>query len=121
MSKDENYRMHPDATYVIAGGLGGLGRAMARWLASRGARYLILLSRSGMRTAEAHELSTMLREQGVHCEMPACSVADRDSLKSVLFDCATRLPPIKGCIQSSMIMTVSLKLSFLFNLAEFLD
>lgn len=42
-----------DARYVIPGGLGGIGRRMARWMAARGARYLILLSRSGLHSDSA--------------------------------------------------------------------
>ncbi|KAJ6259245.1 hypothetical protein Dda_6144 [Drechslerella dactyloides] len=52
----------PNASYVIAGGLGGLGRVAARWMAERGAKHLILLSRSGPRTAEAHELMDELEK-----------------------------------------------------------
>jgi hypothetical protein len=35
-----------DASYVLAGGYGGLGRSLARWMASGGATSLIILSRS---------------------------------------------------------------------------
>ncbi|MGH7031508.1 MAG: SDR family NAD(P)-dependent oxidoreductase, partial [Stellaceae bacterium] len=34
-----------DATYAITGGAGALGRHLARWLAERGARHLLLLAR----------------------------------------------------------------------------
>ena len=37
-----------DGTYVITGGTGGLGLVTARWLVERGARYVALLSRSGV-------------------------------------------------------------------------
>lgn len=100
------YELNPEATYLIAGGLGGLGRAMARWLVSRGARHLILLSRSGPRTPEARELLIELAEKRVIVEAPACDVTDSGRLRSVLAICSERMPPIKGCIQSSMVMTV---------------
>ncbi|KAJ0274941.1 hypothetical protein COL940_009101 [Colletotrichum noveboracense] len=35
-----------DASYLLVGGLGGLGRSVCRWMAARGARHLVLLSRS---------------------------------------------------------------------------
>ncbi len=35
-----------DASYVVAGGLGGLGLVSARWLADRGARHLLLIGRT---------------------------------------------------------------------------
>ncbi|KAI8281754.1 Highly reducing polyketide synthase [Colletotrichum sp. SAR11_57] len=35
-----------DASYLLVGGLGGLGRSVCRWMAARGARQLVLFSRS---------------------------------------------------------------------------
>ncbi|KAK4107386.1 putative polyketide synthase [Canariomyces notabilis] len=103
------YMLDPEATYVIAGGLGGLGRAAARWLASRGARFLILISRqSKPRTDEARALLAELAEKHVHVETPPCDVSDRAALRSVLADCAKRMPRIRGCIQSSMVMNESM-------------
>lgn len=41
----------PNKSYIITGGLGGFGLELAEWLVERGARHLILCSRSGVRTA----------------------------------------------------------------------
>ena len=38
----------PDGTYLITGGTGGVGQAVAKWLTDRGARHLVLTSRSGI-------------------------------------------------------------------------
>src|SRR5262249_13568838 len=38
--------LRDDASYLISGGLGGLGLALARWLVGRGARHLVLVGRS---------------------------------------------------------------------------
>jgi hypothetical protein len=46
-SHDPEYFFDSQATYVIAGGLGGISRSLARWFTTRGARHLISLSRSG--------------------------------------------------------------------------
>lgn len=40
----------PSKCYIITGGLGGFGLELAQWLVDRGARSLILTSRSGVRT-----------------------------------------------------------------------
>ena len=37
-----------DATYLITGGLGGLGIHLAQWLVTQGARHIVLTSRSGL-------------------------------------------------------------------------
>ena len=47
-----------------------------------------------------------LKDDGVHVEAPACDVTNADSLMSVLSHCAQSMPPIKGCIQASMVLKV---------------
>ena len=39
------FTAQPDRSYLLVGGLGGLGLAFAAWLAQRGARHLILSSK----------------------------------------------------------------------------
>ena|SRR5436190_8852339 len=101
------YDFDSNATYVIAGGLGGLGRSIARWIIRRGARNLILLSRSGPKTEPAEMLVRDLAAQGARVATPACDITDASLLKAILRDCALTMPPIKGCIQASMVLKVS--------------
>lgn len=102
------YQFRSDATYVLAGGLGGLPRAVVRWMVSRGARWFLLLSRSG---AGAHEdVDKFVREmqqQGATLIAPACNIAQRDVVVKVLKEYEGTLPPIKGCIQGAMVLHVS--------------
>ncbi|KAL8961754.1 MAG: hypothetical protein Q9193_001734 [Seirophora villosa] len=92
----------PNASYLVAGGLGGIGRSVARWMANRGAKNLILLSRSALHKEDAQQLITELQRKGVRVETPACDIADEEALALVLASCSQKLPPIKGCIQSTM-------------------
>lgn len=107
------YQFDQNATYLIAGGLGGLGRSAARWLASRGARHLILLSRSGARSEAALALIDELTAKGVQVKSPACDVAVGGSLSAALESCAVAMPPVKGCIQASMVLRVCISWQFL--------
>jgi NADPH:quinone reductase-like Zn-dependent oxidoreductase/SAM-dependent methyltransferase len=106
---DPQYYFDPNASYVIAGGLGGIGRSVALWFASRGARNLILLSRSGPRTEAAKKLLEVLHKQGIRAVTPQCDVTSEASLRRVLSEAAESMPRVKGCIQGSMILKVSLK------------
>ncbi|KAJ5113761.1 reducing type I polyketide synthase [Penicillium angulare] len=99
-----SYTLDPKATYVIAGGFGGIARRTARWMVERGARYLLLLSRSGPKSKQAHELIEELRGLGVQLLAPQCDVASMDSLAAVLAECAATMAPIKGCIQGAMVL-----------------
>ena len=96
------YYFDSNASYIIAGGLGGLGRSTAKWMASRGAKNLILLSRSGARSNAAIEFVKELRAMEVHVDASPCDVTDAKSLHDTLTRCARTMPPVKGCIQATM-------------------
>ncbi|KAL5041372.1 hypothetical protein BDW71DRAFT_212203 [Aspergillus fruticulosus] len=104
-----SYSLPTAATYVIAGGLGGLGRSAARWMASMGAKNLILLSRSGPRSDAAQQLLSDLAEQGVRVIAPRCDVTSMDAVASVLRECSqSGWPSIRGCIQGTMVLQDSI-------------
>ncbi|MCJ1398962.1 hypothetical protein MMC11_002163 [Xylographa trunciseda] len=100
-----DYHFDEHSSYLIAGGLGGLGRSAARWMVSRGVRNLILLSRSGARSETAVALIEELKSKGAHVEAPACDVTKLDMLRTVLESCAKTMPPVKGVIQGSMVLS----------------
>ncbi|KAF2014709.1 ketoacyl-synt-domain-containing protein [Aaosphaeria arxii CBS 175.79] len=97
-------RLDANSTYVIAGGLGGLGRSAARWMVSKGARNLLLLSRSGHALPAATSLLQELRDKGAHIEAPPCDVTSEEQLAAVLAECAQTMPPIRGCLQGTMVL-----------------
>ncbi|KAF2468466.1 reducing type I polyketide synthase [Lindgomyces ingoldianus] len=99
-----SYYFEKDATYLIAGGFGGVARASARWMARRGAKNLLLLSRSGARSEQAAALVEELQSQGVRVEAPACDVTNFGRLEAVLNECKKTMPPVKGCIQGAMVL-----------------
>ncbi|KAI0184479.1 putative polyketide synthase [Xylaria flabelliformis] len=101
LATEPSFMLDPKATYVIAGGLGGAGRNIARWMVRRNARNLILLSRSGPRTDEARELLNELSHQGVRVEAPPCDITDKMAVAAV-FKSLVDMPPIRGCIQGTM-------------------
>lgn len=102
------YQFESNASYLLAGGLGGLGRSIARWMAARGAKNLIFLSRSGKVTESVEEMNADLKSIGCNVHIFSCDVADADRLRAVVNECSASLPPIKGCIQGSMVLRVSL-------------
>ncbi|KAI5926535.1 polyketide synthase [Camillea tinctor] len=103
-SRKASSQFNPKASYVIAGGLGGLGKSIARWMVSRGARNLILLSRRGHLNDAAKELVAELKPLCDNIATPMCDVADRESLQRAIDVCLTYMPPIKGCVQGSLVL-----------------
>jgi NAD(P)-dependent dehydrogenase (short-subunit alcohol dehydrogenase family) len=91
------YDFDENGTYVIAGGLGGLGRSIVEWMVTRKARNFILLSRSGAEGNEtAREMIDDMRKTGVRIEAPRCDVTDEQAVSSVLKGYGQLLPPRQG-------------------------
>ncbi|KAF2464008.1 reducing type I polyketide synthase [Lindgomyces ingoldianus] len=98
------FSVNDHSTYVIAGGLGGLGRNVSRWLVDRGARHLLLLSRSGASTEPGQTLLGELKACGVQVQAPLCDVTKFELMKGVIEECSHQMPPIRGCVQGSMVL-----------------
>ncbi|QKX53295.1 uncharacterized protein TRUGW13939_00373 [Talaromyces rugulosus] len=104
-SRSTRYDFDPNATYVIGGGLGGLGQTLVDWMVERKARHFILLSRSGAAKNEAaQEMISRHAANGVEINAPSCDVADENAVRSVFERLSQTMPPIKGCIQGSMVL-----------------
>ncbi|MFU8852177.1 SDR family NAD(P)-dependent oxidoreductase [Micromonospora sp. SL1-18] len=94
-----------DGAYLITGGLGGLGLAVASSLAERGARALLLAARSvptgGEAPPEAATVLDRLRARGIRIELRRVDVADPTSVTE-LFEYARReLPPLRGIVHAA--------------------
>lgn len=95
--------LRSDATYLVPGGLGGLGRPLLRWMAERGARHFVTTSRSGGKDAKAQALVQELSNQGVNIRVFATDISDSAALEAVLSQVsASGMPPIRGTIICSM-------------------
>jgi acyl transferase domain-containing protein/acyl carrier protein len=75
-------RIRGDVTYLITGGLGDLGLRLAQWLADRGARHLLLVSRSV--SPERYDHIRALLGDGIRVTCEACDVADGDKLAGLI-------------------------------------
>ncbi|KNB50449.1 type I polyketide synthase [Streptomyces caatingaensis] len=95
-------RLDPDATYLLAGGLGGLGAATAGWLVEQGARHLALVGRRGADTPGAAGLVASLAAAGAHVTVHAADVTDAGALGRVLETAAAAGHPVRGVVHSTM-------------------
>lgn len=84
----------PDGTYLITGGAGGLGSALARDLAGRGARELILTGRSA---SVPEELLADLRAHGARARYHAADVSDEAAVDALF----ATLPPLDGVFHAA--------------------
>ena len=93
-----------DGTYLVTGGLGGLGLLAARWLVENGARHLALVGRSGAQTAQQRESLRALEQEGATVHLLSCDVSDAAQVERLLADLARQLPPLKGVIHAAGVL-----------------
>jgi acyl transferase domain-containing protein/acyl carrier protein len=93
----------PDGTYLVTGGLGGLGLTVARWLVEQGARHLVLMGRSAP-SAAAREVLNELEGAGVRVEVSAADVAREEQVAGVLDAARRRLPPLRGVVHAAGVL-----------------
>ncbi len=117
----------PDGTYLITGGTGALGLRVAQWLASRGARRLVLLGRRpDASTASrpespapaggpdatapaggpepsrgARDLRRALESVGVTVRVLSADVCDRDRMAQLVDPDTLGLPRIRGVVHAA--------------------
>ncbi|OJJ70102.1 hypothetical protein ASPBRDRAFT_31978 [Aspergillus brasiliensis CBS 101740] len=103
VAKTRDDILRADATYIVVGGTGGLGRSIARWMAQKGARNIVLVSRNAVVNAPIQELMDTLRPSGTNIVLKACDVSNRTSVDAMLKDLGD-LPPIRGIIHGAMVL-----------------
>ena len=105
----------PDGSYLITGGLGTLGRLVARWMVRQGARRLILMGRTHLPPRSTwHQLETdhphirliqaiqELETRGASIHVAAVDVADEDQLSTFLAEYERQgWSPIRGVIHTA--------------------
>ncbi|KAL8861949.1 MAG: hypothetical protein Q9178_001819 [Gyalolechia marmorata] len=92
----------PKSTYLVTGGLGGIGRAITRWMIDRGAKHILVTSRRGVSDPEAATLLRGAQSRGCNLQIRSCDISDESSLVKLLKDCAGTMPPISGVVQGAM-------------------
>ncbi|AGP36043.1 type I polyketide synthase [Sorangium cellulosum] len=93
-------RLRPDGSYLITGGLGGLGLSVGRWMVERGARHVVLVGRSGP-TEQARAAMREMEGQGAQVLAVQADVSRRASVAGLLSELGQRLPALRGVVHAA--------------------
>ncbi|MDM8520038.1 type I polyketide synthase [Anaerolineales bacterium HSG6] len=94
-----DYACQSDGTYLITGGLGGLGLLVARWLVEQGARRLVLVGRSAPQPHQQAEIET-LQAMGAEVLLAQADVAVYNQIAQVVTDIESAYP-LRGVIHAA--------------------
>jgi acyl transferase domain-containing protein/acyl carrier protein len=96
-------RFDGEGSYLITGGLGGLGLTAARWLVSSGARHLLLVGRSEP-SDQAREAIRALNEAGADVRAWRADVARAADVESALVYLDENMPPLRGILHAAGVL-----------------
>jgi acyl transferase domain-containing protein/acyl carrier protein len=92
-----------DASYLVTGGLGGLGLRVADWLIDHGATRLVLAGRTGATTAAQRAAVAALAARGARVEVARADAAHHGELAHAV-DLARSLGPLRGIVHAAGVL-----------------
>ncbi|MGW7440151.1 SDR family NAD(P)-dependent oxidoreductase [Streptomyces sp. NPDC054849] len=93
-----------DASYLVTGGLGGLGLLVARWLAERGAAALVLTSRSAPSPATRTALDAITAEFGTRVEVVCADLAEPGAADMLVQAALGTGHPLGGVVHAAAVV-----------------
>ena len=97
---DRDVAIRADGTYLVTGGLSGLGLLSAEWLVERGARHVALVGRREP-PAPARVAIERMTAAGASVRTFAADVSDATRMAAVFGDLSRDLPPLAGVIHAA--------------------
>lgn len=96
-------RLNPNATYLITGGVGGLGLVTARTFVENGARHLVLASRHGGGLESASALQKLAIE-GATVVVRKVDLNVEDDVGTLLQEIRSSMPPLRGIVHAAGVL-----------------
>jgi NADPH:quinone reductase-like Zn-dependent oxidoreductase len=95
--------MRRDGTYLVTGGMSGLGLVVARWLVESGAGRIVLVGRRGA-TEETASVIAQLRATGTTVLTVALDVSDEAALAALLIQLRREGPALRGVVHAAAVL-----------------
>ncbi len=96
----KSLHLKADATYLITGGLGGIGLLVAQWMVEHKAKHLVLVGRSNPNKAATATIKA-LEEAGTQVVVVCADVSVEKQVTSLFTQIKTSLPPLRGVIHAA--------------------
>ncbi|KAL3270572.1 hypothetical protein HHI36_021109 [Cryptolaemus montrouzieri] len=93
----------PERTYVICGGLGGFGLELADWIVLRGARRLVLNSRTGVQSGYQSYRLNIWKSYGTLCKISTADITTLEGCERLITE-AQELGPIESVFNLAVVL-----------------
>lgn len=95
------------ASYLVTGGLGGLGIKVGDWLGLKGAKHLVLVGRKAPQE-QAIAIINHLKERGIKVEIAQIDISDTQAVGSLIQKFGKDWPELKGIIHAAGVLEDSI-------------
>jgi NADP-dependent 3-hydroxy acid dehydrogenase YdfG/acyl carrier protein len=92
-----------DATYLITGGLGGLGMATTQWMIQHGARNIVLMGRS-LPSTSVMEIVDKMTDNGINLKIMQGDVSNHADMEEVMNLIRESMPQLRGVIHAAGVL-----------------
>lgn len=79
---------------------------MARWMVAKGARTIVLVSRSGSMSGRVKELADEVATVGAKIIVRRCNVVNKAEVDELINSGLSDLPPVRGVVHGTMVLRV---------------
>ncbi|GBN07111.1 Fatty acid synthase, partial [Araneus ventricosus] len=94
---------NPEKSYVIIEGLGGFGLELCQWLVERGARHVILTSRSGLKTGYQKLCVNRWSMENINIIVSNLNATKMDDAKALL-TMAAEIKPVAAIFNLALVL-----------------
>lgn len=92
-----------DGTYLVTGGLEGIGLTVAAWLAEQGARHIVLVGRHAPSPDAAQSIDA-LRNAGANVVIEQANVAKFNDIAAVITRIDREMPALRGVFHAAGVL-----------------
>jgi myxalamid-type polyketide synthase MxaD len=98
-----SFRLRPEASYLVTGGLGALGLEIAAWMVARGARRLVLVGRQDPSAAARRRIAALAAD-GAEIRTVRTDVSRRAEVEALLAPFGRGLAPLAGVVHAAGVL-----------------
>lgn len=103
LNRDSSSIFKPDCSYLITGGMGGLGLTIAMLMVEKGARHLALMGRSTPSETAQVAIAGM-EKAGANVKIVQADVGVSSQVAEAIKNIEQTMPPLKGIVHSAAVL-----------------
>lgn len=96
-----------DGTYMVTGGMGGLGFALVKWMCTKGASNIVLTGRNMPDAEMKNEIDALTANKKININILTGDISNRQDVDSILQKIRTTMPPLKGVFHAAGMLSDS--------------